>query len=117
MPDAPDQKFVPKTILNDTEKYYSTDMAPSHSEPIESHSHTSVSNHTETTPKSPEKEQPEVDGEGDKYKNFVSKPAQPSDSTLKKKVSENFNPFVENSLAKVEGWTTTVNQGKLKFSN
>lgn len=44
-----------------------------------------------------------------KYKNFTTKPTQPL--STKPKVGENFNPFVDNSLFKVEGWTTTANQG------
>ena len=99
-------KFVPKPGLGDTEKYYLADKDLTHS-PDSNQDHTSVSNHNENT------NDQNIDKNDEKYKNFVSKPVQPSASALKQKVSENFNPFVENSLAKVEGWTTTANEGKL----
>ena len=64
----------------------------------------SVSNHNENT------SDQNIDKNDEKYKNFASKPVQPS--ALNQKVSESFNPFVENSLAKGESWTTTANESK-----
>lgn len=43
--------------------------------------------------------------------NSVKKPENSMPSGIGLKIKNNYNPFTENTLDKVEGWTTTANQG------
>jgi len=90
-------EYDAKPELTGTEKYYKS--------PLPEKQHVQK-------PQSPEKAAKKPDSHSEDLNILPKVPVQ-SKSKLSSKIDKEFNPFINNSLSKVEGWTTSANQGTL----